>query len=46
MAIATRADALHEPLAFADRVGGWLIGTAIAFLVLGTMAILDPRPPA
>ena len=42
MATATRADALHEPPAFAGRVGGWLIGTAIAFLVLGTMAILDP----
>jgi uncharacterized membrane protein HdeD (DUF308 family) len=42
MATATRADVLHEPLAFADRVGGWLIGTAIAFLVLGTIAILDP----
>jgi hypothetical protein len=42
MATATRADALHEPLVLADRVGGWLIGTAVAFLVLGTMAILEP----
>jgi uncharacterized membrane protein HdeD (DUF308 family) len=42
MATASRADTFHEPLAFADRAGTWLIGTAFAFLVLGTLAILEP----
>jgi uncharacterized membrane protein HdeD (DUF308 family) len=35
-------DTLHDPLAFAHRAGTWLIVTAIAFMVLGTAAILAP----
>jgi uncharacterized membrane protein HdeD (DUF308 family) len=42
MATASRADTFHEPLAFADTAGGWLIGTAFAFLALGTIAMLEP----
>ena len=36
------SDTFHEPLAFAHKAGTWLIVTAIAFMVLGTMAILAP----
>jgi uncharacterized membrane protein HdeD (DUF308 family) len=43
MTAATRADVFHEPLTFARAAGAWLIGTAIAFLLLGTMAILEPE---
>jgi uncharacterized membrane protein HdeD (DUF308 family) len=42
MTTAPRADPFHEPLTLAHTAGAWLIGTAIAFLVLGTMAILEP----
>jgi uncharacterized membrane protein HdeD (DUF308 family) len=41
MTAATRADVFHEPLTFAHAAGAWLIGTAVAFLLLGTMAILE-----
>jgi uncharacterized membrane protein HdeD (DUF308 family) len=43
MTAATRADVFHEPLTFAHTAGAWLIGTAVAFLLLGTMAILEPE---
>jgi uncharacterized membrane protein HdeD (DUF308 family) len=43
MTAATRADVFHEPLTFAHTAGSWLIGTAIAFLLLGTTAILQPE---
>jgi uncharacterized membrane protein HdeD (DUF308 family) len=42
MSAATRAETFDEPLSFARTAGTWLIGTAIAFMVLGTMAILEP----
>jgi uncharacterized membrane protein HdeD (DUF308 family) len=42
MATASRADVFHEPLSFANTAGTWLVGTAFAFLVLGTLAILEP----
>jgi uncharacterized membrane protein HdeD (DUF308 family) len=35
-------DTFHDPLAFAHKAGTWLIVTAIAFMLLGTMAILAP----
>jgi uncharacterized membrane protein HdeD (DUF308 family) len=43
MTAATRADVFHEPLTFAHTAGAWLIGTAVAFLLLGTTAILEPE---
>jgi uncharacterized membrane protein HdeD (DUF308 family) len=43
MTAATRADVFHEPLTFAHTTGAWLIGTAVAFLLLGTTAILEPE---
>jgi len=42
MATANRVDTLYEPPAFIERAGAWLISTAIAFLALGTAAILEP----
>jgi uncharacterized membrane protein HdeD (DUF308 family) len=42
MPAVTRADTFDEPLSFAHSAGTLLIGTAIAFMVLGTMAILEP----
>jgi len=35
-------DSFHEPFAFAHKAGTWLIVTALAFLVLGTIAMLAP----
>src|SRR6185369_15799382 len=35
-------DTFHDPFAFAHKAGAWLIVTALAFLVLGTLAILAP----
>ena len=37
-----RSEPFHEPLPLAEHAGKWFIATAIAFIVLGTLAILMP----
>lgn len=37
-----RSEPFHEPLPLAERAGKWFIATAVAFIVLGTLAILMP----
>jgi uncharacterized membrane protein HdeD (DUF308 family) len=37
-----RSEPFHEPMPFVEHVGKWFIGLAIAFIVLGTLAIMMP----
>ena len=37
-----RSEPFYEPMPFVEHVGKWFIGLAIAFIVLGTLAIMMP----
>jgi uncharacterized membrane protein HdeD (DUF308 family) len=37
-----RSDSFHEPTPLAEKAGTWFIVTAVAFIVLGTLAIMAP----
>ena len=37
-----RSDPFHEPMPLVETAGSWFIATAIAFIVLGTLAIMAP----
>lgn len=42
MSASDRIDTFHEPMPLVHKAGTWFIVTAIAFIVLGTLAILEP----
>jgi uncharacterized membrane protein HdeD (DUF308 family) len=42
MSASDRIETFHEPMPLVHKVGTWFIVTAIAFIVLGTLAILEP----
>jgi uncharacterized membrane protein HdeD (DUF308 family) len=42
MATSDRIENFHEPMPLVHKAGTWFIFTAIAFIVLGTLAILEP----
>ena len=42
MTASNRVDTFHEPMPVVHKVGTWFIVTAIAFIVLGTLAVLEP----
>ena len=42
MTTPNRVDTFHEPMPVVHKVGTWFIITAIAFIVLGTLAVLEP----
>jgi uncharacterized membrane protein HdeD (DUF308 family) len=42
MTASDRIDSFHEPMPLVHKAGTWFIVTAIAFIVLGTLAILEP----
>jgi uncharacterized membrane protein HdeD (DUF308 family) len=37
-----RSESFHEPTPLMEKAGGWFIATAVAFIVLGTLAIMAP----
>jgi uncharacterized membrane protein HdeD (DUF308 family) len=37
-----RSESFHEPLPLVEHAGKWFVATAIAFIVLGTLAIMAP----
>jgi uncharacterized membrane protein HdeD (DUF308 family) len=37
-----RSDSFHEPTPLVEKAGTWFIVTAVAFIVLGTLAIMAP----
>ena len=37
-----RSEPFHEPMPMVEHVGKWFIGLAIAFIVLGTLAMMMP----
>jgi uncharacterized membrane protein HdeD (DUF308 family) len=37
-----RSESFQEPMPFVETAGKWFIGTAVAFIVLGTLAIMAP----
>src|SRR5437660_8382607 len=37
-----RSESFHEPMPLVEKAGSWFIGTAVAFIVLGTLAIMAP----
>jgi uncharacterized membrane protein HdeD (DUF308 family) len=42
MATPHRSEPFHEPLPLIEHAGKWFIATAVAFIVLGTLAMLMP----
>lgn len=42
MATSNPSETFHEPMPLVHKAGTWFIFTAIAFIVLGTLAILEP----
>ena len=42
MATPHRIESFHDPLPLAEKAGTWFVVTAIAFIVLGMMAIIQP----
>jgi uncharacterized membrane protein HdeD (DUF308 family) len=42
MAISNPSETFHEPMPIVHKAGTWFIVTAVAFIVLGTMAIFAP----
>ena len=42
MTASNRVDTFNEPMPVVHKVGTWFIVTAIAFIVLGTLAVLEP----
>jgi uncharacterized membrane protein HdeD (DUF308 family) len=37
-----RSESFHEPIPLVEKAGTWFIATAVAFIVLGTLAIMAP----